>query len=323
MSLSPPTDLASLQGQRDRLAGLAGFPEGYRSIRDGGRQLQIDNALAEGLDRIALDLELKSFENEDFFTTRPKLQGTDMVVTQDLAVVTSASSTFQTDGVQPRDKIQVGVNEGWLRVLTVDSETQLTMADPYPGTSATGQSFAVVRDDFELADDAWWVKRVWDATNARPIRLVSQEQLGVDTGENFETLLSSASEPFLAMIVHPTDPAVGTAVGTVLRLYPAPDERFNIGYTYCVLPTVGQGPFRTRNHLGNVLYWAAASAYLLDDDDERRARAFDGKYERAMPKVRTRDSNRARTRVRLRRQWIIGQGRAIIARDERIIPGDP
>lgn len=324
MPLTPPTDLSTLAGQRDRLADVAGYPGGHGAIRDAGVQQRIDNAIGEGLDMLAVDLglEVKTLENEDGFNTAATLSGTDMVLTQDSPVVTSAASTFQASGVAVGDKINVGDLEGTLRVLTIDSETQLTLELAITSANAIDQSFTLVRDEFALADDAWWVDRVWDATNARPLRIVSQEQLSNDTGENFETLLASASEPFLAMIVHPRTPT-GVSVGTMLRLYPAPDSRFNIKYTYKRLPTFAP-TLVTRNHLGQVLFFASATAYFRDDDDRERAADYIASYRSWLPRIAKIDRNRARVRV-VMRQGPIGparRGLPFMSRDQRIIPGD-
>jgi hypothetical protein len=309
MALSSPSGIGTLNGIRDRLALLLGFSDGHGAIGDVGQQQRIDNSVEEALDRLAIDAQFKTFEREGVFNTVLKRTGTDGAINAGTAIFTSAAATFQTWGIAKDDKINYGSLEGWVRVLSVDAETQLTLEIAEPGAvNLTAQAFSIVRDDFVLADDAWWVKRVWDASNARNIRLIGQEQLGIVTGENFETILAASPEPFLAMLVHPStaDTPDHETVGTRLRLYPAPDEGFTIKYTYCKLPTFTSPDLQSGTHLGQLLYFAAASALLLDDDDPQRAQLYEGKYLRQLPMYKKRDQQRGHTRITMREQWRVG-----------------
>lgn len=326
MAINSPLGIGTLGGLRNRLALLFDF-DSFGGIQDQKHEDRIDNAVEEGLERMALDAELKTFEREGAFNTVLERTGTDGAINAGSTTFTSAGSTFVTDGIAKDDKINYGELEGWVRVASVTSETVLELEIAEPGaTNLTAQIFSIVRDDFVLAADAWWVKRIWDASNARNIRLIAQEQLGVVTGENFETILAASPEPFLAMIVHPStaDTPDDTTVGTRVRLYPAPDVGFTIKYTYCKLPTWEGGDHQAGPHLGQMLYLAAASALLLDDDDPERARLYEAKYQRMLPKVRRRDQQRGHTRIVLREQFRVGSGFGTLPplQDPKIITGN-
>ncbi|MBM4036925.1 MAG: hypothetical protein FJ290_00295 [Planctomycetes bacterium] len=80
--------------------------------------------------------------DSNYGTTR-----TDLVTTAGLAVVTSVSSTFITSGVAPGDQFRIlsGTNAGMYTVLTVNSETSITLTQNL-AASGTGITFDAVRD---------------------------------------------------------------------------------------------------------------------------------------------------------------------------------
>lgn len=74
--------------------------------------------------------------------------------------LTSALSTFQTDGVLAGDTLEIssGVDAGWYIIASVDSETQITVSADFPTGSDTGASFSV-----------WSSKRVGAADGATSV----------------------------------------------------------------------------------------------------------------------------------------------------------
>lgn len=325
MSLNSPHGLGTLAGMRDRIARLAGF-DAFGFVQDQQQEARIDDSIDEGLDRVADDMGAsKTFEDEDGFNTQPQVDGTDGVIAAGATTFTSAAADFVTSGVARGDKINYPGYDGMVRIASVTDLNTLELEFANPGDAVTAGAFTIVRDEYELAADVIWVKRIWDATNARTLQLVGQEQLAETTGENFDTTLKTASEPELAMIVHPTTLTPADTVGTRVRLYPAPDSGFTINYTYCKLPEFPANQIITGNHLGNLLYLAAAAAYLLEDDDAGRAQLYEAKYLRKLPKAKKRDTNRARTRIVMRQQFTPGAGNIDpqrLIRDPRIIEGN-
>lgn len=325
MALNSPHGLGTLSGMRDRIARLAGF-DAFGFIQDQQHEARIDDSIDEALDRVAEDMGgSKTFEDEKSFNTAGEISGADGAITAGGTTFTSATSTFVTDGVAKGDKINYPGYDGMVRVLSVTNETTLELEIANPGDAVTAGAFSIIRDEYELQDDVIWVKRIWDATNARTLQLISQEQLAETTGENFDTTLKTSSEPVLAMIVHPTTTTPASTVGTRVRLYPAPDSGFTISYTYCKIPTFPGDELITGNHMGNLLYLAAASAYLLEDDDAARASLYEAKYLRKLPKAKKRDTGRARERIIMRQQFTPGAGNLDpqrLIRDPRIIEGN-
>lgn len=306
MAMDSPLGIGTLAGLRNKLALLAGF-DNFGDVQDQQHEDRIDNAIEEGLDRIAVDGDLKTLEREGLpFNTVLIRSGADGAISAGAAVFTSVGSTFQTWGVAAQDKISYGPLDGWVRILSVDSETQLTLEANEPGTAnLTAQSFDVVRDEFTLAADAFWIKRIWDATNARPIELVGGLRFATFRDWIPETGFVTSDTPTFARIVQPSTQVTpdATTVGTRVRLYPSPSVGLTIKYTYYKAPSWKGGDHQAGSHMGNLLYFVSAAAFLLDDDDAERATQYETKYAALLPSFKARDSSRAKHHRRLAASW--------------------
>ncbi len=124
-----------------------------------------------------------------------RLSGIDLVGLTGTSVVTSAAATFQTGGVTTEDHlvIKTGVDKGTYSIVSVDSETQLTVA--YLGSSTpvsfagfTGESFDVVEPfslvsvkEAEIPDGL--VGATWRVPNLLHVPAVDLEAAGVRAGD--------------------------------------------------------------------------------------------------------------------------------------------
>jgi len=124
-----------------------------------------------------------------------RLSGTDLVGLASTSYVTSTTSTFQTDGVTTEDHlvIKTGVDKGPYTIISVDSETQLTVA--YLGTTTpvsfsgfTGASFdvdepfsLVAVKEAEIPDGL--VGATWRIPNLLHVPTVDLEAAGVRAGD--------------------------------------------------------------------------------------------------------------------------------------------
>lgn len=332
MALASPNALATLVGLENRLARLLGHLD-FTDVGDPTRIAQIVDAIDESLDTIYQDAEWKLAEAEGRFKTFQSISGSNATVTNNLARIQDLVTPFT--GVIAGDKINITPYEGSARIAQAGAPTpnDLDITSLYPGaTDATATlSWEIVRDEYDMADDAWFITRVWDATNGNPLKLVDQEQLGNLTGEQFEALVQSAAEPRLAMIVRWDPVPVSTGSPTVkqnvkMRLYPAPkDQELEIAYSYVQVPTwqgtnLGVGV----QMASTLLYNKAASILLLDTDDGERARSYEAKYQRNLVKATRRENARARTRTVLRPQFTPGAASEPfqIGNDPKLIQGN-
>lgn len=319
MPLSAPDNLATLTGQRDRLARLGGQAT-YAGSSDTAWKAQLDAALADALDRLALDLGgSKTFEREaaGFKTMAPRT-GTDGVFTIEDETFTSAAATFTTWGIAARDAVHGGAVKAVLRVSTVTSQTALELAQKYASATASAQSYAIARDEFALDNAAWWLRRIWNKQTARPIELTSFEALLALGGDYYRT-----GEPTHAAVVAPLGTEAATTAKTRLKLWPFPDAAYEIGYTYQAVPTFPTGDWETAPHLQHLLAAAAAAAWLLEDGQNDRAVLFERKYAGMLKAARAQDNQRGDTRIVMGRNRRLlpggGGGGVPIFRDPRIV----
>ena len=314
MPLSAPNSLATLTGQRDRLARL-GNQATYAGAADTAFQATIDDALSDALDRLAGDFSGgKTWEREGAFNTKVKRTGTDGVVTISDATFTSAAATFTPWGGAKREAGRVGAVDGVLRVLSGTTETAREFSQDYAAATATAKAFTICRDEYALDNGAWWIRRVWNRATARPIALVTFEDYIARTGELFR-----AGEPELCAVVAPMGTEAATTVKTRLRLFPFPDTAQELAYTYTSVPTFPTGDFETAPHLQHLLAAAAAAEFLRLTGEDERALAFEASYERLRRAAVARDNTRGDARI------VLGSNRALLPGGGGLwgIPRDP
>jgi hypothetical protein len=124
-----------------------------------------------------------------------RVSGIDLVGSAGTSYVTSATATFQTDGVTTEDHLVVktGADKGTYSIVSVDSETQLTVAHlgtttPVSFVGFSGDSFDVVEPfslvsikEAEIPDGL--VGATWRIPNLLHVPSVDLEAAGVRTGD--------------------------------------------------------------------------------------------------------------------------------------------
>ena len=163
----------------------------------------------------------------------------DLVTTAGSAVVTSGSSSFQTDGVLGGDTfvIATGPDAGVYTVSSVDSQTQITLTDTLTadrtGIGFTAQPLMTATDDGSATAD----NGVMESQDGE-ILTVTYDDCNDGDGDSSNDLKTDEATYNAPPIVinevlfYPEDPAVGSPTYEYVQLYNASSGAVNVtGYT--------------------------------------------------------------------------------------------
>ena len=160
-------------------------------------------------------------------TVAPYSTGT-VDVTNGSATVMASGTTF-TSGAAVGMKFSLGYGYPAYEILTVDSDTQLTLTATYAGATATGQTYKVYQDTYALASNV-------DSLNDKHVVLLSD---GDDVPMRYETadgwarygyLPSTEGRPSRFRRVDDSSSA------KQIQLWPVPDAAYLIEYAYQKMP---------------------------------------------------------------------------------------
>jgi hypothetical protein len=102
-------------------------------------------------------------QNQVITTTAPYSTGT-VAVTNGSATVTG-TNTVWTSAMVGR-KIQIGGDNAYYYVLTVNSTTSITLAVPYQGTTQSGSTYNIYKDEYKLSPDVQAYKTIVQIQNS-------------------------------------------------------------------------------------------------------------------------------------------------------------
>jgi len=128
------------------IESLAGVTSKYRSLL--GRALQ-----QEGIARYATTHPWPHYRDLDYITTIAEYTTGTVTVTQDSKTVTGSGTTFTVAMVGR--KLRVASDTAFYEIAAFVSTTEITLAVPYQGSSAAGETFSIFQDEYRLRADVF------------------------------------------------------------------------------------------------------------------------------------------------------------------------
>ncbi|MEE8517703.1 MAG: hypothetical protein V3S98_01095 [Dehalococcoidia bacterium] len=252
----------------------------------------VNDALGFTLDNIAFEAAWKWAEREGRITTTPGFDTGTVTVTNLSATVTGAGGTTwnTASAVLPDDKFNAG-EDGFYRILSVETDTSLTLKGTFAGTTAAGQDYSILRDEYDMDDGVLELLSVRMLDPARTLTVLSPTQWEELTNGDLDT-----GEPQFAMLVGADQSEVGN-VGTnqKLQFWPLPDATYPITYTYRTLltfPSVDGDNLETGPHLSALVFYRAMSEIYRRLQEPERSVDYQAQYEQLLKKVKASDLNR-------------------------------
>ena len=115
-----------------------------------GQRALIKDSIQMGLDRATI-VDLPYLMSEGFVTTiAPYTTGT-VTATNGSKTITGSGTTFTAAMVSR--KIRMGSENAYYRIAAYVSATEVTLEVPYQGTTASGKTFSIYKDEYRLPAD--------------------------------------------------------------------------------------------------------------------------------------------------------------------------
>lgn len=286
---------------RDTCAQLLGFAN-YAALSTLDAA-QVDKAIGFAMDALAMEGNWKWLEREGAFTTTAGYTTGTVTVTNGSATVTGSGTSWNTSSnVLADDKFNAG-EAGFYRIASVDSDTQITLATAFAGTTAAGATYEIRRDEYDLVDGVLELLTIRIADQAeRLINLSPHEWEEITEGDWDE------GEPNYAMLIGSDASEAGnTGTNQRLQLYPLPDDEFAIVYTYRSLATLS-GTGTDNMEFGPqasslLVYRAMMDIYRQRQEPERLQEYSDAFAQQLLLVKRTEMSRSRRVRHFMKDQW--------------------
>lgn len=295
MPISGPNSWGSLTWLRNAAARALGI-ETY-ALCDTLNQNAIDDAAAGTMDRMALEGRHQWLRGEDGLVTSAGYSTGTVTVTQSSATVTGASTVWTTGtNVLARDAFNRGQG-GFLRVLTVDSATSLTLTSPYPDATASTVTYTTYRDQYALPTDFLRLVSVREIDAAYELPIVTRGEWvrrwhgDYTTGRPRECFLAEATDSL-------------TSTGQYLQLHPMPDAVYGYQVLYDKAPTwqsSGSGAVPGAPLAMQVLTNGMLAALFVSDPV--RGPAYEAAYQRLAGALQKAQDRTQRQRIFLRGQF--------------------
>lgn len=150
-------------------------------------------------------------KKESVITTVAEYTTGTVTVTNGFATVTGSGTAF-TSAMAGR-KFALSLSGPWYRITSRDSDTQLTLARVYQETTASGSTYTVFQDEYDLASDV-------DVSSALTILYGTDNALTLSTQADLDNRLvpGARGRPTHYAMVVPT-----TAGTRRVRFFPVPD----------------------------------------------------------------------------------------------------
>lgn len=110
----------------------------------------IKDAIQWGLDELT-DRDLPYLMTESFFTTVAPYETGTVTATNGSKTITGSGTTFTTAMVGR--KIRVDSQQAYYRISAYVSATEVTLEAPYQGTTTSGATYSIYKDEYKLAAD--------------------------------------------------------------------------------------------------------------------------------------------------------------------------
>lgn len=300
MALGSPNSLGQLTAVRNHLAyelGVAAFTD-----LPSTQQSLYNDFLEMALDEIASRAEWVWLLREGYFTTKaPYTTGT-VAVTNGSTTVTGTGTAFTTGTNAAVDEvIRVGTDSSYYRIASVDTATQLTLRSAYAGDTASGASYRISADEYNLARGVDWLKLIYE--QATPYVL---------DGVAFDALMHQAKVVYWhegaprLWAISEANYGATTDRPVRIRLWPIPDDDYAMVYrykSYATFPASGTAEFETEPALQNLLIAGVMALVWKSRGEFDRARFAMEDFERLMALALQKLNKTASARVVLARQW--------------------
>lgn len=302
MPLSDPGSLATLTGARNHIARWLGAT-GYSSL-DADTQSHVDDSLALAMDRVTREAEFQFALREGALSTVAPYETGTVSVTAGSATVTGSSTLWNTSSnVLKHDKFMLGTTGAYRVSAHPASDTSLTLASAFAGTTASGQSYEIGRDEYTLAGGMLWLTRIWDLETAKELILLTPAEWVRLTQGRYQT-----GEPTHAILIGADNTDATTGTAQRLQLYPVPDARYSYNYSYKSLFTWTSGTMETMAIMDIVLA-AALQLVFWRLQDWTNVKAWEERYQMLLVKAKTQDVARTlRTRTIASDRYRMNQG---------------
>src|SRR3990167_3310736 len=114
------------------------------------RRNLIKDAIQWGLDSIT-NHDLQYLMTEGFFTTVAPYETGTVTATAESTTITGSGTTF-TAAMVGR-KIRIGSDQAYYRIKTFTSTTEVILEAPYGGTTVSGETYSIYKDEYRLSPD--------------------------------------------------------------------------------------------------------------------------------------------------------------------------
>lgn len=240
MPLTPTNPLYSLVGWRNDCAvwmGLSGYSAASTELA-----AIINNAGARALDRCRRQGGWQWARREGHLTIRgPYSTGTVAVVVRS-STITGSSTAWNTNDAQsvknvlPGDRFTCTGLQGSWKISAVGSDTSATLEAGFPGDTASGLSYTMDRDEYDLAAGMIWLESIREASSeAQSLTILAPGEWEKRTGG-----IREAGQPQCCYLPGNDPTWSGATSGRVnqrIRFWPAPDDVYGYIYTYLTVPT--------------------------------------------------------------------------------------
>ena len=141
-----------------------------------GQRATVKRLINEAVGYIADEHEWPELWDRSFFTTVVEYATGTVTATNGSTTITGASTTF-TAAMVGR-KFRVGSENAYYTIAAFVSTTEVTLTEPYQGTTASGSSYSIYQDEFRLLMDVDQVKLIRQIENGVP--LISKHPTDLD-----------------------------------------------------------------------------------------------------------------------------------------------
>ena len=310
MALSSSTSLGGITRVRNHLAEKGCGAATYSAL-SAEYQNQVNDAIEMALDEIAAACAWQWLKRQYRFTTKTRYTAGTITVTNRSATVTGSSTVWSTGTLVnvAASHLVLGSQSGGYLISAIGGDTSLTIDPIYGGSNASGQTYQILNDQYEMATGCWWIRSLREINSPAPLRLLDMETWVHETGGTYRE-----GTPTHAIIMGADTSAASTTMEQSIQLWPGPDDSYAYELDYRTLPTFPANNFESHPQAQTLAIYKAMQHLWAFQQNEERATYYSEQYQLLLPAFKKMDAARhGDTTLRLRRQWAQDEGE-----DERL-----
>lgn len=315
MPISGATDYTTLTGARNFLARQLGT-SAYSNL-DADTQSRVDDALAMALDQVPREASLPELRRPATLSTvGPYSTGTVSVTAGSATVTGSGTLWTASSNVLIHDKFVLGTTGAFRVNATPSSDTSLTLSSVWTGSTASGQSYAIGRDEYFLPAGFVRLLKLWDIEEGGELELWTPEEMTRRTGGRYTT-----GRPVAAALVGGT--ATTDSVNQRLQFYPVPDGRRAYGFSYLSLPTWPSATFEVYAFMDVVLAKAMSLLCIIGGEGMLvQRREWEQEYASRLRTLIKQQDRAPRTRIVSKNRYVRSGGPGYFPTVPDVFTGD-